>query len=239
MDIIKRKPSEKDVEEAIKILALTTNNGESFDRDLYLNELILKPWGCEYRIYCDCIFDIWRLHISPNQSTSMHCHIQKDTVLFCLFGDGFTRFLDGSIHHLKAGENIYIGKGVFHATSSGSAGLELIEVENPRNKFDLLRSKDNYGRESTAYEVTHSDHDILQPFLNIGPSSYIRNFDLHGKFKFSKVILSREVVLDESLIFIILIGVKHHLSGKISIVKKRDLIIDNHPNEQAILISYI
>ena len=34
---------------------------ERFDQDLYLDEVIPKPWGLEFRVYCDTFFDVWKL----------------------------------------------------------------------------------------------------------------------------------------------------------------------------------
>lgn len=146
-------PNILDIIEIKKALLKNMNITESFDKDLYLNHLIEKPWGVEYRIYCDYYFDIWRLQINKNQNTSMHCHLMKDTVLICLAGSGYTKFINGEIYHLKEGDSIYISKGVFHQTISlQDQTLHLIEIENPRNKYDLLRLNDSYGRQYTTYE---------------------------------------------------------------------------------------
>jgi len=238
MDIRNRSPNFGDIVEISKILATTHNNGESFDKDHHLNDLIEKPWGCEYRVYCDCIFDVWKLHINANQSTSMHCHIQKDTVLICLSGSGYTKFLDGTRHKLKKGDSVYINRGVFHQTiASGDEELQLIEVENPRNKFDLLRLNDSYGRKNTAYEKTSISHDLLAPIKSIGPGSFIRGEDLYKKFKYKIVRLSEENIADENLIFIVSVSIDHHLSGKINVLNKEDITISNYLDQKTLLIS--
>src|SRR5215813_15313447 len=68
---------------------------ELFDSDSYLDRVIQKPWGYEYRIYADQFYDLWKLCILPEQSTSMHCHPRKETALLCLGGRGTMRFLEG------------------------------------------------------------------------------------------------------------------------------------------------
>src|SRR5690606_25365598 len=52
------------------------------------------------------------------------------------------------------GTILRIGRGAFHATKcdDGSEPLMLIEVETPRNKFDLVRLADNYDRAAKQYE---------------------------------------------------------------------------------------
>jgi len=57
---------------------------ESFKDDIHLNKLVSKPWGHEYRVFCNQMYDAWKLKILPRQETSMHCHPRKDTVLLCL-----------------------------------------------------------------------------------------------------------------------------------------------------------
>ena len=237
MEIHNRTPNVYDLLEINKILLSTSNNGESFEKDLHLNGFIEKPWGYEYRVYCDSIFDVWRLHISKNQSTSMHCHILKDTVLICLHGDGETRFLDGTHQALKSGDSIYIAKGVFHQTISGKSGIELIEVENPRNKFDLLRLKDNYGRQNMAYEKKSQEHDLLPPLQQIAAGTLIREHDLHNLAYFSVKNLDRKMLNDEDDFIFISLDVKSHLMGKIHILRAKDAISEMYCGQNVFLIN--
>src|SRR5579875_361362 len=51
---------------------------EQFDTDSYLDGLIEKPWGHEYRIYSDNFYDVWKLCIMPGYATSTHCHPRKE-----------------------------------------------------------------------------------------------------------------------------------------------------------------
>ena len=92
-----------------KIAELLTN--ESFAEDLFLDELIPKPWGREYRIYADNFYDVWKLELGPGKATSLHYHPRKDTVLMCLGGHGRIRLADADIDIL-AGKHIFIGCGV-------------------------------------------------------------------------------------------------------------------------------
>ncbi|TCV79979.1 cupin domain-containing protein [Sulfurirhabdus autotrophica] len=159
---------------------------EDFSNDVYLDEVIDKPWGFEHRVYADLLLDVWRLSVTTGQSTSMHCHPRKETVLICLQGDIRVNFIRSS-HLLKQGDFISIPKGVFHSTDSiGESTAELIEVETPRNKFDLVRTKDKYGRQGQFYEKTKS----LQPICpmssdSLQPHAKMRSSDLHGDFYFS------------------------------------------------------
>lgn len=130
---------------------------EQFDSDSYLDDVIPKPWGYEYRAYVDDYFDFWALHIESPHGTSMHVHPRKVTYLLCLSGKGVTTGLAKSVE-VGAGTMLRIAPGAFHATRSTSGEpLELIEVETPRNKFDLLRLEDGYSRAGVPYESDHRD----------------------------------------------------------------------------------
>lgn len=120
-----------------------------------LDAVIEKPWGYEYRVYTDCFYDVWQLCLRPGQSTSLHCHPRKVTALICLAGElGRVRLLDQD-QQLTPLEWLTFGKGVFHTTENlGDGDLDLLEVEVPRNKLDLLRATDRYDRTITHYERT-------------------------------------------------------------------------------------
>ena len=53
---------------------------------------------------------------------------------------------------VSGGDMVIIGKGVFHGTTNaGPDDLHLVEIEVPRNKFDLVRLHDRYGRRGEHY----------------------------------------------------------------------------------------
>lgn len=211
---------------------------EIFDKDVHLNELIEKPWGFEYRVYCDDTFDIWRLHIKTSQSTSMHCHANKDTVLICLSGSGETRFLNGEMHNLTQGSNVYITKGIYHQTiSSVDQELQLIEIENPRNKYDLIRLSDNYGRENTSYEKKSVSDDSLVNLKEIDAGSFMRSEDLTKYFKFSTGHFTQKELLDKKIRFIIGINRVDHKPGEIRISNHKDNALKEFIGKKTFMIS--
>src|SRR3954447_6527778 len=141
----------------------TSLQTEQFESDVhgYLDDVIPKPWGYEFRVYADDLYDVWKLCLRPAQSTSVHCHPRKETALLCLAGAGRMTFLDGE-RPVTRGDVAFIGKGVFHSTEcSGPDDLHLVEVEVPRNKFDLVRLRDRYGRQGTQYETERQETDAL------------------------------------------------------------------------------
>ena len=115
--------------------------------------VVKKPWGEEYRFYKNKNLAAWLLKMNYKKKTSMHCHPKKKTGLIVLEGKveinvGFYEKLI-----LKAPSKIMIRSGLFHATKSLSKkGCTLMELETPVNKNDLVRYKDNYGRENKPYE---------------------------------------------------------------------------------------
>ncbi|WP_377482118.1 MAG: cupin domain-containing protein (plasmid) [Microcoleus anatoxicus] len=149
-------------EEAMSASTWKVLETEQFKQDLYLDEVIPKPWGLEFRVYCDTFFDVWKLTILPGKSTSTHCHPRKETALLCLSGTGKISFFNQESHMVSAGDVVFIPKGVFHNTENlGNSTLELVEVETPRNKFDLVRLSDRYGRSGTSYEQEVMDCELM------------------------------------------------------------------------------
>jgi mannose-6-phosphate isomerase-like protein (cupin superfamily) len=136
----------------VEVFNLSLQSEQFGVMDSHLDHIIKKPWGHEYRVYADNLYDVWKLCIAPGQATSLHCHARKETALLCLAGRGHVQFLEHG-YTVSPGKFFSIGKGVFHATTNiGEEDLHLVEVELPRNKLDLIRSQDAYGRSGGSYE---------------------------------------------------------------------------------------
>ncbi|MFF3227149.1 cupin domain-containing protein [Nocardia suismassiliense] len=150
-----------------------------------LSQVVVKPWGHESRVYADPVYDLWHLCIVDGAETSMHAHLRKTTELLCLSGSGVFDTLGGS-YEVTAGTVMTIGPGAFHRTRSTSAELHLIEVEHPRNKFDLLRLGDRYDRSKTTYEskVTTAGESKLKELRQV-PHTQLRRISTAGKFEFT------------------------------------------------------
>ncbi|HWB36278.1 MAG TPA: cupin domain-containing protein [Rugosimonospora sp.] len=159
---------------------------ERFEEESHLRNVIPKPWGYEYRAYADDFFDFWALHIDAPHGTSMHVHPRKLTYLICLAGAGYTWGLDGEQLRLSPGAMVRIGRGAFHATrNTGDEPLELIEVEVPRNKYDLVRLQDDYNRAGTGYESTSipEQRGGMRPVPS-RPEAQMRDRTPDGRFRF-------------------------------------------------------
>ncbi len=125
---------------------------EESQPEKYYNKVVMKPWGYEFLVFQDENVAIWYLHIKKGHSTSMHCHPLKKTCLVMLSGESLCNTF-GRRNYVDEGDAIIIDKSVFHSTKAlSSDGIELLEIETPPNKVDLMRLSDSYGREMKSYE---------------------------------------------------------------------------------------
>lgn len=114
--------------------------------------VVKKPWGYEYLAYQNEDVALWVLYIKAKHSTSLHCHPSKTTGLILLSGEVKVNFLNDS-NILGITDKIMIRKGLFHSsTALSERGAFILEIETPVDKQDLIRFKDNYGREGKPYE---------------------------------------------------------------------------------------
>jgi len=130
----------------------------------YKTQAVSKPWGEEYLVYDGSEVQIWYLDIKPGKSTSLHCHPNKNTGLIMLSGWGRVEFLSGAEELKLAPYKTMIRAGVFHSTYSdfvynnrNGEGLKLFEIETSKDRNDLVRMRDEHGRENEAYETTLID----------------------------------------------------------------------------------
>ena len=131
----------------------------------YSDKVVMKPWGNEYLLFETDRLGIWILNIDKGQKTSLHCHPKKKTGLVLLSGRAIVSFLREP-KLLMAGDKLSIHPTVFHSTEAIS-DIVLLEVESPNLKTDLVRLKDNYGREDLPYESEYRERDYtLEPLLS-------------------------------------------------------------------------
>lgn len=118
----------------------------------YCDRVVLKPWGHEFLLFENDLVGIWFLRVTKDHATSMHCHPQKQTSLTLLSGKALCNTFRQR-NFLSAGDSLLIDPGVFHSTKAISLdGINLIEIETPPAKLDLLRLDDSYGRQQSGYE---------------------------------------------------------------------------------------
>src|SRR5438132_5151615 len=131
----------------------------------YLNDWIRKPWGAERRVLSTdslirelghTLFDAWLLRLIPQAQTSTHAHPKKETMLYTLEGRGELR-VQGVSYRIRPGDYVILAKGVVHQTANiGLRPLVVVEVELPRDKFDIVRIDDPYSRPSQYEDASQA-----------------------------------------------------------------------------------
>lgn len=141
--------SKADIENLSRLRTTISMTQDTYD---YKGVIVNKPWGYEYLMYENPHVAIWILHLKQNHTTSMHAHPLKKTSLIVLSGEVVCTNLEGWIP-CSAGQVLIIEEGVFHMTKALSeGGAFIMEIESPPNKKDLVRLKDEYGRQNEGYE---------------------------------------------------------------------------------------
>jgi mannose-6-phosphate isomerase-like protein (cupin superfamily) len=98
----------------------------------YLDRLIHKPWGSEFRVYEDDVREAWCLHLGPHRRTSLHCHPNKRTALICLQGSGTLSTRTGMHYALEPGVVMQIEPGAYHRGSSAGGARGPTTVRRAR-----------------------------------------------------------------------------------------------------------
>jgi mannose-6-phosphate isomerase-like protein (cupin superfamily) len=154
----------RDTETLEKILRVK-NPASPGQPETYRDRVVVKPWGYEFLAFENEHVAVWFLHIHPDHSTSMHCHPAKKTSLVLLSGEALLNtFLRR--YQLSGPDAVIIDRGVFHSTKSlSSDGIDLLEVETPPRKTDLVRLSDEYGRQHSGYEgLSDMKRENLEPY---------------------------------------------------------------------------
>ncbi len=143
--------SERDIQTLNKIQKLGGTSSPAQPKN-YENMVVVKPWGYEFLVYQNDQVAIWFLHLEKGHATSMHCHPKKKTALIVLDGQALCNTFHNR-NYLYGVDGVVIEAGVFHSTQAISAGgADIIEVETPVDKTDLVRLDDQYGRSGKGYE---------------------------------------------------------------------------------------
>ena len=123
--------------------------------DIPKNQKVIKPWGSEYKIYSNSISSTKLLRLDHNKSTSLHCHPIKKTGFVLIKGEVEVDLGFYNTKKLFPISKLMIRPGLFHCTKNlNKQTATILEIETPINKDDLVRFKDNYGRENKPYENT-------------------------------------------------------------------------------------
>ena len=126
------------------------------NNDFYDNRIVSKPWGYEYTIFRNSNrLAITFVNINYKHKTSLHCHPKKKTGFIIISGKAKVQLglYSSNISNYSAPSRLVIRPGLFHSIKAVSKkGVCALEFETPVNKKDLVRFKDQYGRQSKPYE---------------------------------------------------------------------------------------
>ena len=156
----------------------------------YDNKVVNKPWGYEYVVYRKKKdLSVTLLNIKYRKKTSLHCHPNKKSGFILLSGKA--QFQLGlwkkrSELHDSPSKRM-IARGLFHQIKSISKdGLIALEFETPVDKNDLVRFKDNYGRQDKPYEGKNFTENLKSNFIKfeLPKLSSKKNYKI-GKSKIS------------------------------------------------------
>ena len=148
---IKSSSSDKKIIKEKLLKKIIKKNKDVNDTNLVKKNIIKKPWGFEYSFWSSNKAALWVLNIKKKQSTSLHCHLFKKTYLINL-NKIYLKTLKKN-YRFEPLSIIEIDKKTFHQTKNISdKNLIMFELEIPNQKFDLLRYKDKYKRDSVFYE---------------------------------------------------------------------------------------
>ena len=153
----------------------------------YLDDLIKRPWGFEHRVYDDALVDVWVQTLAAGSRTPLHCHARKDTLVLCLEGEGEATTGEGRGISLASGHALHIEQGAAHSLAA-STDMIVVEVETPRDKFDLVRLVDESGRARRAYEGGDSIRRHLEPLEPVQdgpPNARLRPTSAGARYRFT------------------------------------------------------
>ena len=137
--------------------------------NFYCNNVVYKPWGYEYVIYNNTNrLAITFLKINSGHKTSLHCHPEKKTGFIILSGKAQVQIGIYKENNRNYGplSRLVFRPGLFHSIKANSKqDVYALEFETPFKKNDLVRFKDDYGRQSKRYEGKKFTKKIKSNFM--------------------------------------------------------------------------
>lgn len=223
------KPALKDILFVENIDVRKVKKSEAVD---FKNTIVSKPWGVEYLCGHNKNVEVWELYINPRAATSFHCHPNKDTLNILLEGKVLLETIKGK-EILKPGDFKLLKAGVLHKTINFNSRYRarVLEIESPPNKYDLIRLKDDYGRESIGYTKFHmrriaNKYIKIHSYLSACFVSEKKQFYILRKFIPGVRKINRAIAIYELLISSLLFkDRKDKMLNKFETVKLNNLIL--------------
>lgn len=185
--IVLPEKKELDIAKQNKDIELRENKKQD-----YTSSVCIKPWGFEFLVYESNKVAMWCLTVKKNESTSLHCHFKKDTLLIVLSGCAKIGLINDEVISLSTMESLFIPKKKFHSIGSFSDSTCILEIEifsnnlNFSDKNDLLRLNDQYHRKSVGYEssvkVVH-DNLTAYNYFTLSEYSHVKLHNINLELK--------------------------------------------------------
>ena len=161
--------------------------------NFYCNKVVYKPWGYEYVVYSDSNrLAITFVKINYGHKTSLHCHPQKKTGFIILDGKALVQIgiYKENSRCFRALSRLVFRPGLFHSIKAISKqGICALEFETPFKKNDLVRYKDDYGRQAKLYEGKKFTKTIESNFIKFKKPKLGKK----QKYNFNNLEISLEV----------------------------------------------
>ncbi|MDO8108384.1 cupin domain-containing protein [Isoptericola sp. b441] len=104
-------------------------------------------WGVTDEHFPEASLTVGEVVINPTFGHDVHTHPDSDEVLYIIEGEGEQTVADSGKFPVRAGDSIYIPRGVEHSTfNTGWKQLRLLAVYNPGGSEKALRSAPDYAR---------------------------------------------------------------------------------------------
>jgi len=161
--------------------------------NFYSDKVVYKPWGSEYVVYSDSNrLAITFLKINYKHKTSLHCHPNKKTGFIILSGKALVQVGIYKENKKYCGplSRLVFRPGLFHSIKALSReGVCALEFETPFKKNDLVRFKDDYGRQSQLYEGKKFAKTLESNFIKFKKPKLGKK----QKYRFNNLDISLEV----------------------------------------------
>jgi mannose-6-phosphate isomerase len=132
------------------------------EKSVALKNVVEKPWGHELIITQNDLYVVKQLFIKAKQRLSLQLHRKKHEHITLIQGQA-AMFLETDVGQsffvMSHMQPIEIDPGVVHRVTAGDEDAILVEVSTPELD-DVVRLKDDYGREDNLDANEESDGDF-------------------------------------------------------------------------------
>jgi mannose-6-phosphate isomerase-like protein (cupin superfamily) len=166
----------------------------------YSKSIINKPWGNEFLIYQNKKISLWLLNLNGKSSTSLHCHKHKNTTLIPINNRVRVNLIE-KLFYAKKKEIVFLPKRKFHQSYNfNNSILNLLEIETPNIKDDIIRHHDYYGRVENNFSIENKINKYKEnKSLVIFNSKKKRKYFLNKKILIERFFPNQKINLNKKL----------------------------------------